>query len=46
MLEDGARPSASDYVGRLVEQSHRQKMTKKQKAATRKAGAVQPAFDL
>ena len=46
ILMDGAKPSASDHVGRLVEPSHQQKMTKKQNAAKRKAGAAQPAFDL
>ncbi len=46
MLMDGAKPSASEYVGRLVEQSRRQKMTKNRKAGYQKAGAAEPTLGL
>jgi hypothetical protein len=51
MLKNEAKRSGSDYVGRLVEQSHEQKMTKKQAADKRKAGkpearGLEPEFEL
>lgn len=46
MLREGEDRSAGEYVGRLVERSHYQKVTKERRAADDKARAKEPMLGL